>query len=269
MRALALLCFVVAGCGGDFLPVSYLGSFRILDLHAEPPEIAVGETTQLAVTGFPDDGVSYTWSWCSAPAVPGAAPSFNPDCVSDEGSDALVPMGQGATLPFSMPDLPLALFGPPDETGGLYLPIRVDAVHGDEKQRAIYGLRRHLQAPPNHNPGVASLSLVAADQTLTPLSTTSPTPVPSRAIMVLHPTLTDGSEESYTGANGMVTETITINWFADAGGFSWQVTGTKSPDVVLDLTVREKMPGEMVELLVIVGDERGGNGLQRFQLLLQ
>jgi hypothetical protein len=284
---------VVGGCSGDFDPASYVapGSLRILGVVADPPEVAPGETSTLTVIA-PDLPAPVTFEWvvCTQPPPPGSS-SVDPLCLEADMGDFLVPVaGSGPSAQVTMPaDASPATLGVPDVSGGFYIPVRVRAHMGQETLDVVYGLRLALPGvlPPNHNPKVASASLVgepldASPMLVSELSTdpAAPTPVAAGSEPVLRLTLTDDSFEIYpqlTGAppNTMVTmvpEKPRFLWYASAGLFTEDTTGADQPDTKLKLDdPKHHRPavGDRIDLWVVIHDDRAGTAFTRRYLVVQ
>jgi hypothetical protein len=294
MRALlvAVLAFVV-GCSGDFDPASYLapGSLRILGIVADPPEVAPGETSTLTVI-TPDlpAPVSYEWVVCTQPPPPGSS-SVDPLCLEADMGSFLVPVdGSGPSAQVTMPATasPQTL-GVPDVSGGFYVPVRVRARMGDQTLDAVYGLRLALRGilPANHNPTVAAAALVdepldASPMMVTELSTdpSAPTPVAAGTQPTLRVALTPDSFEVYPQLTGappdttitMATEQPRFFWYADAGLFTEDTTGSANPDTKLqldDANHHRPVPGDRISVIVVIHDDRAGTTFTRRYLIVQ
>jgi hypothetical protein len=76
--ALVLALVFTGGCSSDLPVASFIEKLRVLAVQAEPPEVAPGQSTALAVlaveppvpqqVGPPPSGVSYLWLACTVPA---------------------------------------------------------------------------------------------------------------------------------------------------------------------------------------------------------
>ncbi len=294
MRALFLAALLVAaGCSNDFDPASYLapGTLRILGVVADPPEVVPGATTTLTVI-TPDlpAPVSYEWVVCTQPPLPGSS-SLDPLCLEADMGNFLVPVaGSGPSAQVTMPaDASPKTLGVPDVTGGFYIPVRVRARMGDQTVDTVYGLRLALPGvlPPNHNPTVASASLVgepldASPMLVSELSTdpATPTPVAAGSQPTLRLTVTPDSLEVYPQLTGtppnttitMATEQPRFFWYADAGLFTEDTTGVDQPDTKLQLDdAKHHRPavGDRINVFVVVHDDRGGTTFTHRYLVVQ
>ena len=297
VAALALVALaasvVVGGCSNDFDPASYLapGSLRVLGVVADPPEAKAGDTSTLTVI-TPDLPTTPTYEWivCTQPPLPGSS-SLDPLCLQADMGDFLVPVaGSGPSATVTMPAsaTPTTL-GVPDATGGLYVPVIARARMGDATLDTEYGLRLALPGlePANHNPTIASASLVvgpvdASMPDLTELSSdpSAPTPVAVGSEPTLRLTLTADSFESYpqiTGTPPNITTMTTTEqprffWYADAGIFTNDTTGADEPDTQLKLDDSKHHPpsvGDRINVFVVVHDDRGGTAFTHRYLIVQ
>jgi hypothetical protein len=295
-RALLVAALLVAGCGGDFNPASYLqpNTLRILGVIAEPPQAAPGETTMMTLVGPLLDGTTYEWSLCIQPPPPGSSGTDELCLEADLGADFLIPVAgnptplpDGSTATVTMPaDEGPSKLGVPDASGGFYLPVRVRAQNGNQQLDTIYGLRLGIpQLPPNHNPVIASVQLVEEPLDASPMMVqelssdpNAPTPVAIGSEPTLRLTLTPDSYETYPTITGvppnqmvtMTTEQPRFFWYADAGHFSEDTTGMDQPDTKLRLDDTNKPnPGDRIHLFVVVHDDRGGTAATDRWLIAQ
>ncbi|HEY2749401.1 MAG TPA: hypothetical protein VGL86_32505, partial [Polyangia bacterium] len=122
-----VLALAAGGCTRDFDPSALVNKLRLLNVTAVPPNIPFGATTTLTATAFaPAATPTITWDACLLGPDPGSGSSINQDCVDlPEGDPALVPYGAGDTVTATMPMLDASMIGLPDETNGVYLPVRL------------------------------------------------------------------------------------------------------------------------------------------------
>jgi len=292
-RALAALgAFVagalVAGCGNQFDPASFVDKLRLLAVKAEPPDVAAGQMTMLTATPANPGGSApvITWDACLLPPPPATGESVNQDCITlPEGDAMLVPFGQGATVPATMPMLDLTMVGLPDQTNGFYLPVRLKLDADGKELVAFYALRIFLGAltpnPPNQNPTLTGIFTVpsadagAADEM--PLDDATPLVVHDGDELALRAHVADGSDETYVVFDGdprttpprMVTEAIRISWYTTAGEFTDDVTGIAKPDTTLKLDKHQPPSGSTIDLWVVARDDRGGSDVVHRTLLFQ
>src|SRR5262249_53073998 len=169
--------------------------------------------------------------------------------------------------------------------------VKVRATMGDQTLDTVYGLRLSLPgvdpASHNHNPTIASASLVdepldASPMNVTELSTdpTAPTPVAVGSEPTLRLTLTPDSFEVYPQLTGTPPNTTIVNtteqptffWYADAGIFTNDTTGADAPDTQLKLDDSKHHPpkaGDRINVIVVVRDERNGTTFTHRYLIAQ
>jgi hypothetical protein len=282
VAVLAVLAVVGGGCSNDFDPASYLapGSLRVLGVVANPAEAAPSATSTLTVI-TPDLPATPTYDWvvCTQPPLPGST-TIDPLCLEADMGSFLVPVaGNGPSAVVTMPaSASPKTLGIPDASGGFYIPVKVHATMGTQTLDTVYGLRLALPGlePANHNPKVASASLVdppldASPTIVTELSTdpSAPTRVAARTKPTLRLTLTPDSFEVYPQITGtpphtmitMTKEQPRFFWYADAGIFTNDITGADMPDTQLQLDDNKHHPpraGDRINVFVVVRDERGG-----------
>jgi len=289
----ALFALAAAGCGNDFDPASYLapGQLRILGVVADPAEVAPGQTTTLTVV-TPDlpAPVTYEWVLCTQPPPPGSS-SVDPLCLEADMGDFLQPIaGDGPSAQVTMPaDAGPSTLGVPDVTGGFYIPVRVRATMADQRVDTVYGLRLSLPQlePMNHDPVIASAALVGEPLDASPMMVTelsadanAPTPVAANSEPTFRLTLTPDSFEVYPQITGappntmitMATEKPRYFWYADAGQFTEDTTGSDQPDTQLKLDDSQHhrpAAGDRINLFVVVHDDRGGTTFTHRYLVVQ
>jgi hypothetical protein len=296
MRAGVAIGLVVAsfvgGCSNNFDPASYLapGSLRVLGVIADPAEAAPKATSTLTVI-TPDLPTTPTYAWvvCTQPPLPGSS-TIDPLCLEADMGNFLVPVaGNGPSTVVTMPaSASPKTLGVPDATGGFYIPVKVRATMGAQTLDTVYGLRLALPGlePPNHNPQIASASLVeepldAAPMNVTELSTdpAAPTPVAVGSQPTLRLTLTSDSFEVYPQITGtpphtqitMTKEQPRFFWYADAGIFTNDITGADMPDTQLKLDDSKHHPprvGDRINVIVVVRDGRGGTAFTHRHLVV-
>ena len=206
--------------------------------------------------------------------------------------DFLAPVaGNGPSVTVTMPATasPTTLGGIPDKSGGFYVPVIARATMGEERLDTEYGLRLALPGilPANHNPVIASASLVGEPLDASPMSVTelstdpaAPTPVAVGSEPTLRLMLTPDSFEVYpqltgTPPNTMITmtpEEPRFFWYADAGIFTNDTTGMDQPDTQLKLDDDKHHPpraGDRIHVIVVVRDDRGGTAFTHRYLVVQ
>ena len=278
----------VGGCGGDFNDsYNYVTGLRLLTIQAEPPEAAAGDTVALTALVVETGGgtIHLDWAACTLAPIPGTG-TINQQCLTNDSAPYLVSFGQGVMVMGAVPSTvtPEGL-GPPDNTGGFYLPIRARVTSGAQSVDGIYHLRYALGhgLPPNHNPKLDQIHLLteAADMSVTsvtPLDDKKAQAVATGAKLILRASFTGDSTESYampvfdqTGWTGQVnqaTEHLTVTWFSSAGQFS---NGTTDPEVTttLDLARRPPATGSDVTVWAVGHDDRGGTAFTSRTLHVQ
>jgi hypothetical protein len=251
-------------------PVSFVAGLRVLGIKAEPPQIAPGAGTTVAVLAVDTDGGTPTASWnqCTLPPLPGQ--TVNTACVDGSAGADLQPIGDGLTIPFTMPQVTAASLGAPDATGGVYLPLVASVDASQQSVTAVYRLRLADAAPANANPTISGVFSVDAAGAMSALDATAPTLVHSGDALSLTVTLAPDSAQVYTAADGTVTtETLTTSWFCTAGALSFEKTSATQPVTVLHLDQRLPSAGAQIDLYAVARDERGGTDFAHRTLLLQ
>jgi hypothetical protein len=293
MRRLLVALLLVAGCSNDFDPASYLapGSLRVLAVVADPAEAEAGTTSTLTVV-TPDLPAmpTYEWTVCTQPPPPGSS-SIDPLCLeADMGTFLEAVAGSGPSATVTMPaDASPTTLGVPDASGGLYVPVRVRTTMNDERLDTMFGLRLSLPGlePVNHNPTIASVSLVEEPLDASPMNVVelsadpvTPTPVAVGSEPTLRVTVTPDSFEVYPQLGGtppnttitMTTEEPRFFWYADAGIFSEDTTGAAQPDTQLKLDDPKHHPpraGDRINVIVVVRDDRNGTTFAHRYLIVQ
>jgi hypothetical protein len=170
-------------------------------------------------------------------------------------------------MPADLQPLDLGL---PDQTLGLYLPVRVRLGAGGTQVTGFYRLRLAVIPPPNQNPTIAAIELVpegdAAAAAPVPVDESNPPVVHAGDRLKLRAVPTDGSAEQYPVLSGdpeshnftTVTETLSVSWFASGGEFSEEITGDTKPDTELKLDKHVPAVGSTIDLYAVMRDPRGG-----------
>src|SRR5262249_29079089 len=162
MRRLRLVLILVAACRStDFDPASYVSGARVLAVKAEPPEVAPGESSTLTALNVDTEGrpVALAWYRCLVKPLPDRP--IADECVTGDTPSALMAVGNGSPLDYTMPVVAPADLGLPDSTGGFYVPLIARATAGDSGLNFGYRLRLASGGQRNPNPVLAS---VAHDQ---------------------------------------------------------------------------------------------------------
>jgi hypothetical protein len=186
----------------------------------------------------------------------------DPACTDGSGN-GLVAIGSGETLTFVVPAVDAAMLGPPDVTGGVYLPIVIHAVGNGDEVDAVYRLRIAGSQPYNHNPTFTNIEPLRDDG------------VPEVGIegvtWALIARYSGDSVEPYrtpTSGPDSVFERMTTQWFATAGTFPDQpVGGTAVQSFKLDRALPPS--GGTIDLWVVGHDERGGSTMLHRSFVMQ
>jgi hypothetical protein len=288
-----LLCActtLLCGCIKSFDPASFVDKLRLLAVKAEPPEIAPGQTTTLTATFANPGGTtpSVTWDACLLPPPPATGQGVNQDCVAlGAGSDKLVHFGDAASVTATMPSINPTMVGLPDQTNGIYLPVRVRLDADGSSLVSFYSLRIYLgvllpdMPPPNRNPAFTGIYVVpsadagADEQTAIPDK--SPREVHDKDELALRALVTPDSAEMYKVYDGDprttpprdVTEDIRISWYTTAGEFTNEATGIEKPDTTLKLDKHLPPSGTPIDIWAVARDERGGMDVIHRQLVFR
>jgi hypothetical protein len=276
---LSLLALPLSGCTPTFDPITLVDKLRLLAVIADTPALGGGESTTLtAVTWTPDGSAPHiSWAACLTPPPPATGSGINQDCYYDDRGAVLQPLGEGAAVTVTMPAIsdPLA-FGLPDETNGIYLPVRLVLTAGDERLVAFRRIR-YFAGPPldpnarNNNPRVTEVTAVPDKDA--PMD--QETPVSDRrednavhAGDELHLRARAADEEPYVIYDGNplttpprpVNEILRIGWYATAGKLEETITGNDKPDNKWTFDKHVPAAGTDIELWIVVQDDRGGAG---------
>jgi hypothetical protein len=263
MRACLSVALLAAACGTSFEKASLVSGLRVVAIKAEPPEVAPGRSTMLSVLAVDTANQPLTLRWmaCTEPPQLGLG-AINPGCFNVDVAPYLLPLGTGAPLSASIPVIDPAAFGPPDASGGIYLPLRLDAQAGADKLSAAYRMRLALGGTPNQNPRLADFQTVSASGVASSLGESAPLEVHSGDKVTLRAIFAPGSVETYQvvepGQTKTVTELLNASWYATAGSWSEQVTGEAKPDTVWTADIHLPAAGSRIDVWVVGRDERGG-----------
>jgi len=272
-RTLLILAALACACNKSFTPASYVQGLRVLAVKADLPEVAPGATTTFTVLAVDTSGAPIQVSWwaCTEPELVGTGP-INPACFNTTPEPFLLGLGNGLSLSAIVPLVTPSDFGPPDASGGLYLPVILHASSASGRVDAAYGLRLAQGEAPNQNPKLTGVYLVPSTGAPTPIDGETPFPVHAGDALTLQAQFTGDSAETYAGGPGQpatLTEILSASWFATAGSFSEDVTGFPKPNTVW--TADEGLPpvGGTIDLWVVGRDNRGGTDWLHLGLVLQ
>jgi len=282
MRRLRLVLILFAACRStDFDPASYVSGVRVLAVKAEPPELAPGESSTLTALNVDTEGrpVALVWYRCLVKPLPDRP--IADECVTGDTPSALMAVGNGSPLDYTMPVVAPADLGLPDSTGGFYVPLIARATAGDSGLSFGYRLRLATGGPRNQNPVLVS---VAHDNVHPKGASTgepdqlfdegTPIAISAGQEVTLRADFAPGSAETYdvvipgTPAR-TVTETLSVSWFATGGSFTEDVTSPDKPDTKLRLDERVPPPGTTMDLWIVAHDERGGADFLHRTLVVQ
>jgi hypothetical protein len=262
MRTLLVAWLVLsAGCSKEDLgSFGFVDGLRLIGTQAEPPEAAPGDKVTLTAWVVDTHGgsIDVRWSACLLPSN-GLA---DPGCTDGSGN-GLVALGSGETLAIVVPAVDAAMLGPPDITGGVYLPIVIHVAGSDDAVDGVYRLRIAGNQPPNHNPTFDTVEPLRDDG------------IPEVGIAGVDWALVaqyrGDSAESYvspTSAPDKIFERLTTQWFATAGTFPDQpVGGTAVQSFLLDRALPPS--GGTIDLWVVGHDERGGSTMIHRSFVMQ
>jgi hypothetical protein len=265
---------LLPACGNSFTPASLVQGLRVLAVKAEPPEVAPGQTTTLTALAVDTTGaaVQASWSACTEPALAGTGP-INPDCFTHDSAPYLTPLGAGLSITAVVPQVAPADFGPPDASGGVYLPILARTSSTSGTVDAAYQLRLAQGAPPNHNPTLTGVFAVQPDGTLVALVEATSLVVHAGDQVTLQAQFSADSQETYQivlpGLSETVAEQLRVSWFATGGSFSEPVTGLAKPNTVWRADSYLPAAGTAIDVYVVGRDERGGTDWLHRLLVLQ
>jgi hypothetical protein len=144
---------------------SYVTGLRILAIKAEPPEVAQGQSTTLTALAVDTMGRQVTVNWAYCEAYLPYQQDFNTDCVTNMTASYITPFGNGNSAMMVMPTVPpnndmgMSVLGNPDQSGGVYLPVRAIATAGSDSVTAVYHLRVNMNGGmgANQNPVLSGL----------------------------------------------------------------------------------------------------------------
>jgi hypothetical protein len=313
VRRAGVLLACTAACTSSFPDTtSIVTAPRLLAVQAVPAEVAPGAAFAMTALYVGPDGVadpsSVDWSLCVA-----QKPLGDPDPVAsacqESGSASLLPLGRGGSASGTMPSNACELFGPespppqpgqpaarptdPDATGGYYLPVSIDTGAGawsSASERITCQPSGVTQAVfnafsagylPNENPSVASLSLVNADGSTTPLAPDAPGAGSALTLpggqhstfQVAWPSC-PATPTSCAGAETFVLidptskqittsrESMVASWYATSGTFDLDRSGRDGTDPLTTANNGWSPPTSpgTVHLWVVLRDARGGIG---------
>jgi hypothetical protein len=264
MKRIAILGFCqLAACGPSFTPATLVQGLRILAIKAEPPEVSPGQVTSLKALATDTNGrsIETAWAACTLRPAPGTL-DLNPDCINAETAPYLLALGSGISLSAVVPDVSPADFGPPDASGGLYLPVRARTQAGADRVDSIYPLRLSTGLPPNHNPQLTGVLIVPPTGVPIPLDEASPVEVRAGQAITLRAPFSPDSAEIYqavgAGQSGTLREILRVSWFATGGSFSEANTGEAKPDTIWRADQFLPPTGATIDLYVVGREERGG-----------
>lgn len=263
MRACLPVFVLAAACGTSFEKASLVQGLRVLAIKAEPAEVAPGQSTTLTALAVDTAGrpLTLTWRACNEAPQLGLG-AINPGCFDRDTAPYLLPLGSGSPLSAVIPAIDPQTFAPADASGGIYLPLRLDAQAGADKLSAAYRLRLARGGTPNQNPQLADAQIVSASGVPTSLVENAPPDVHPGQNVTLRAIFAPGSAETYQVVEPQtqtVTELLSASWFATAGSWSELITGEAKPDTVWTLDIHLPPPGSVIDVWVVGRDERGGS----------
>ncbi len=269
-----LVAALVFACRPDFTErESIVTRTQVLAVRAEPPDAKPGEAiTWRALVVTPEGELAEpqaSWAFCATPKRLTENGAVSAQCLGG----GVRPIGDGATVSAALPQDACSLFGPevtsadlrprdPDVTGGFYQPVRLTVQDGAGPTVA-FGMTRI-----RCNVGSAGAEVAAEYQrryvpnqnpVLLPLEASAPLDaVPAGARLELRAPWPESSVESYVTidvAEQRVVdrrETMRVSWFATAGSFEHDRTGTP------ENAWTAPAGAGTVQLFVVLRDDRGG-----------
>lgn len=272
-RAIVPFAALACACTQPFAPASYVNGLRVMAVKAEPPEVAPGQPTALTALAVDTTGAAVAVSWvaCTEPALTGQG-AINPGCFGAGMKPFLVPIGGGLSIAATVPNVTPSDFGPPEASGGLYLPVVLHATSASGAVDAAYRLRLAQGAPPNQNPQLSAVLEVFATSAPVPLDEATPLEVHAGDEITLEAHFAPGSAETYAGAPGQptaLTEVLSVAWFASGGSLSEPVTSLAKPTTVWRADQDLPAIGATIDLWIVGRDERGGTDWLHRTLVLR
>jgi hypothetical protein len=304
MKRVVLIVVVLAGCKPDLgSPTSLVTGPRILAVKTEPPEVLPGmpvKTDLLAVDPTGRLAAPAMWSLCLAHKPPAENNVVANDC--SQAGKQLEPIGESGpritvTIPATAcalngPDTPPTKMGEPplrardaDVTGGYYQPIEVKV--GEARSFVLERIScslpnvsldvvKEFQTRYHANTNPAFLRLLVGGLDLPAVQGASPATVhitPGQAVG-FEAFWTPESRETfpvYDLARQAVvdrTEELTVSWYATAGEFDRDRTGTTETDTVSSITNGWVAPlaAGPVHLWIVLRDNRGGLDFREYLL---
>jgi hypothetical protein len=262
-----MAALLVAGCGSGGENAAFVDGLRLLGARSEPPQAAPGEAATLTAWAVDPTGhaIDVGWSACNAPPLSGSG-ELNPICITADGGAPLEPLGDGAVLGVVVPAYDVSALGPPDITGGVYLPLRIHLDTSVATLDGLYRLRAPDGQPRNHNPTLSGVFVVtdadAAAGGRTALDEATPLVVHAGDTLTLAASFTADSVETYSvtlpgSTPRSTTESLSVVWYSTAGRLRDETTGA---DVAQQLRLTHDVPaaGSIIDLWVVGQDERGG-----------
>jgi len=262
-RFVVLSAALAAGCVPDFEDdTSRVAAPRVLAVQATPAEAAEGESVTLrALVASSDEGANPDpdWSLCIDRKPLSELGPVSPACLASAapGAEIALPLGRGAEVPATMPDIACQLFGPerpepkpgepsgrpvdPDPSGGFHQPVltwlgptaalggvRLSCPINATVDATIEFNQRYL---PNENPMLASFEARYGGTTVT-LDGDEPAEIEAGLSVELRVTWPDcPAETACPGAETYVLydpgsqtiverkETLVVSWYATDGLF--------------------------------------------------
>lgn len=284
MPVFLLVLVAITGCRPSFDDrESLVTGPRILAVRAEPPEALPGESVSYrALIVTPEgvaEGATVRWAFCAAPKPLTENNSVTAECLGD----AVRPIeGTSESVMATTPTDACQLFGPdtppgdlrprdPDETGGFYQPVRLQAL--GETAFTLERIRCNLpNAPldvavelgeryvPNRNPTLLPLRAFVDNEEV------ALDALPAGRNVRFEIGWTADDVEAFVAFDpvkqGLVNrrEGMRVFWYATGGAFANDVTGRAEEDAETTASNVWTAPAESraVTLWVVLRDSRGG-----------
>jgi hypothetical protein len=262
-----VIAVLLAGCGSDFLPQSYLANLRVLALVSDPVE--AGPTDLVTITPhvyLPDNETLAGQEWTFCPFSLG--PTTGYECALPACETELTPEADGSVQasPGALALQCAASLGGGDgvpaeipEKADVYFRYRATSSSGDTRE-AVLKLVLWTQGPPpapNGPPLIESVAL--GGQGLLPGETAGPVAEGEETLLVVRidPDSLDPYEDQ-AGRNR--TEEALLSFYTTAGRFEFDRLTGEEADIVWKAEKLE--PGQTrADIWVVARDLRGGQAV--------
>lgn len=292
-RAVLPIVLALSACKPNLSEDDWLiTSARVLAVKSEPAEAKPGTplTFTALIANPPDmsDALTITWQFCTAPKPPTENNVVSAACLD---ASSLVDAGSGVSIVAATPSNACSLFGPntppggvrprdPDETGGYYQPLRIDApdaVPAFHLERVLCNLADASfdvatefgkDYIPNANPRIGTIAATIGG------NPGSPSGIPRGARVELEASWTAADAESYAyydrSSQTIITkrESMRVAWYVSSGRLDTESTGRDENDlstVTSNVWTAPSTPGT-TKLWVVLRDSRGGADFSTYEV---